>query len=465
MFQTNYNLQPFGGFPSLIKRILSLCITLAVCFAAVPNVTANAASRRNHITDRSVVDGTHYTSSPALADQINAILDGDANIYADRECTTPIDTVLGTSPVRNNGIRKYVGAEDGTMIEMGTSCFIYANGVYYTLFGETAGEGEPGENSEMLDISKTASRRASYENFRIWGVRKGVGALIRASGHSMILLDYDEQGITYLDGNGDGKGLISVNKETWDEFFYSYVHYIIQPKEHHYSNLYATGTCGDELIWAVDENGTMIISGTGSIRYPGWSNYSSQIEKVVIESGVTGIGNGVFYNCSNLKEIEFHGTAPAIDHNAFLGVNATVFYPAAMGGWQNAAVNGYAGTLKWVPFGMTALKITAQPHSVCANLGAMAEISMEAEGDGLTYCWYVKHSDESVFVKSSASGSVYSMAMTDAAETMQVICVVKDQYGNIAATEPVYLRVCDTAHDGSEHLEPFVRDTDPSFSM
>lgn len=332
----------------MIKRLLSLCITLAVCLAAVPNVTANAASRRNHITDRSVVDGTHYTSSPALADQINAILDGDANIYADRECTTPIDTVLGTSPVRNNGVRKYVGAEDGTMIEMGTSCFIYANGVYYTLFGETAGEGEPGENSEMLDISKTASRQASYENFRTWGVRKGVGALIRASGHSMILLDYDEQGITYLDGNGDGKGLISVNKETWDEFFYSYVHYIIQPKEHHYSNLYATGTCGDDLTWVVDENGTMTISGTGSIRYPGWSNYNNQIQTVVIEDGVTGIGNGVFYNSGRLREIIFQGAAPKFANHAFLGTNATIFYSAAKGGWNKDILQNYAGNLAWI---------------------------------------------------------------------------------------------------------------------
>lgn len=332
----------------MIKRFLSLFLTLAVCLAAIPNVTAQAASRRNHITDRSVVDGSHYTASSSLAEEVNAILDGDTNIYADKACTTPVETVLGTSPVRNNGVRKYVGAEDGTMIEMGTSCFIYANGVYYTLFGETTGEGEPGENSEMLDISKTASCRASYENFKTWGVRKGVGALIRASGHSMILLDYDEYGITYLDGNGDGRGLISVNKESWEQFFYSYVHYIIQPKDHHYSELYATGTCGDDLIWVVDEDGTMTISGSGSIRYPGWSNYNGEIKKIVIESGVTGIGNGVFYNCGRLREIVFHGAAPEFADNAFLGTNATVYYSAAQGGWKTSVLQNYAGNIAWL---------------------------------------------------------------------------------------------------------------------
>ena len=330
----------------MIKRLLSLCITLAMCLAAVPNVTANAASRRNHITDRSVVDGTHYTSSPVLAEQINAILDGDASIYADRECTTPVETVLGTSPVRNNGVRKYVGAKDGTMIDMGTSCYVYANGVYYTLFGESTQDGIAGENSEKLNI--TGNKRASYENFKAWGVRQDAGALIRASGHSMILLDYNEHGITYLDGNGDGRGLISVNKETWDEFFYSYIHYIIQPKEHHYSSLYATGTCGDELTWVVDENGTMTISGTGSIRYPGWSNYNNKIQKVVIGDGVTGIGNGVFYNCGRLREIIFHGAAPEFANHAFLGTNATLFYSAAKGGWNKDILQNYAGNLAWI---------------------------------------------------------------------------------------------------------------------
>ena len=426
----------------MIKRLLSLFLTFVVCLAAIPNVTAHAASRRNHITDRSVVDGTHYTASPALAEEINAILDGDANIYADKACTSPVKTVLGTSPVKNNGVRKYVGAEDGTVIEMGTSCFIYANGVYYTLFGETTGEGEPGENSEMLNIHKTGSRRASYENFKIWGVRQGVGALIRASGHSMILLVYDENGITYLDGNGDGRGLVSVNKETWDQFFYSYVSYIIQPKDHHYADLYAIGTCGDDLTWTVDEAGTMTISGSGSIRYPGWSNYNTEIRKVVIESGVTGIGSGAFYNCSRLQEVIFNGTAPDFAENAFLGINATVHYPAAKGGWNTQVLQNYAGNLNWVPHGMTPLQITQQPE--VTMLDGKAEVSIEAEGDGLTYTWHVKNAGDEVYVKSSFTGSVYSALMHADAKDQLVKCTVKDQYGNYIVSDSIMLRLSST---------------------
>ena len=437
----------------MIKRFLSLFLTFALCLAAVPSVSAQAASRRKHITDRSAVDGSQYTSSVTLAKEINAILDGDANIYADKACTIPVKTVLGTSPVKNNGIRKYVGSEDGTIMEMGTSCYIYANGVYYTLFGETTGNGVPGENSEKLNIHKTASRRASYKNFKAWGVRQGVGALIRASGHSLIVLDYDEQGITYLDGNGDGHGLISVNKESWDKFFFSYVYYIIQPKEHHYSALYATGSCGDNLTWYVDESDTLHLSGSGDILYPAWNDYSDRIQKVVVHDGFIGIGNGVFYNCPNLKEIEFLSAAPIFAEDAFWGVDATVHYPATEAGWHNGILQSYGGAPEWVPYGMTELEIIIQPQSVCTSVTEVTEICVEAKGDGLSYCWYLKQPGESVFVKSSVSGPVYAATITEFSEGMQVVCVVTDQYGNTATTQPAYLRNCDTKNHEADHTK------------
>jgi hypothetical protein len=93
------------------------------------------------------VDGSNYTPSPLLAEKLNAIFDGDAGIYADKACQKPVNTYLGTSPVRNNGVCMYVGPEGDKALERGTSCFIYANGVYYTLFGESTGSGEAGENS------------------------------------------------------------------------------------------------------------------------------------------------------------------------------------------------------------------------------------------------------------------------------------------------------------------------------
>ena len=419
----------------MIKRMIPLFLSLTLCFAAIPHANATSTPRRNHITDRAAVDGSHYTTSPALAAELNAIFDGNASIYADKACTTPVATELGTSPVRNNGVRKYVGAEDGTMIDMGTSCYVYANGVYYTLFGESTQDGVAGENSEKLNI--TGNKRASYENFKTWGVRQGAGALIRASGHSMILLDYDEHSITYLDGNGDGKGLISVNKEPWEKFFYSYVSYIIQPKDHHYANLYGAGMCGDTLYWSVDDAGTLTISGKGSIQYPGWSDYNNQIKKVVVDEGVSEIGNGAFYNCSNLKEIVFNGNAPKLSESAFWGVTASVRYPAAKHGWNEDMLQSYGGNPKWIPYGMTQLRITKQPAAEFDPVSCQTMISVSAEGDGLTYTWYIKDAGEAVYVKTSSTGSAY---YASAGANRQVMCVIRDQYGNTLQSESLLLQ-------------------------
>lgn len=190
------------------------------------------------ITDREEVDGGDYTDVPALADKLNAIFDGSANVYYDPECTQMVDTELGTYRVPNNGVNKYVGFYGNDQMDVGTSCWIYANGVYYTLFGEGTGCGTPGENSVKLDISATAHRNATYDNFTAWGVHPGVGALIRTrDGHSMIVLGYDEERLTILDGNGDGKGLVSIRVWTWDRVGFR-VQYIIQPKQDHLEALY-----------------------------------------------------------------------------------------------------------------------------------------------------------------------------------------------------------------------------------
>ena len=57
-------------------------------------------------------------------------------------------------------------------------------------------------------------------------------------GHSMIILDYDEEGLTILDGNGNGKGLVAIRQIKWN--FQSYrAKYIIQPTQTYFDSLYS----------------------------------------------------------------------------------------------------------------------------------------------------------------------------------------------------------------------------------
>lgn len=426
----------------MVNKILSSFLALVLCLVLLPLTATQANAQYTLITDRDAVDGSDYTDSPAMAEKLNAIFDGNASIYRDLACTVPVDTALGTSPVRNNGVYMYVDPVDGIAKNIGTSCWIYANGVYYTLFGESTGNGI-GENSEKLNLSSTASRALSYDNLKAWGVRQGVGALIRASGHSMIVLGYDANTLTILDGNSDGRGLVSISTKSWDRVS-GYVEYIIQPKDAYYAELFSCGMCGDDTVWSVDEAGTLTVSGTGSISYPGWQDYSDTIKKVIISDGGVQINNGVFSSCPNLEQIVFQDSAPSFAGQALEGVTATVYYPAAERGWTQDILQNYGGDLTWVPYGMTELAITSQPQVTYNETDGVTEVSIAAEGDGLTYGWYVKNAGETLYVKSSFTGPVYS---TKACENdQQVLCVVTDQYGGFLISESALITNGSTAY-------------------
>lgn len=220
-----------------VNILLVLCLTLCLIPQTVFAQELEQESVYQWITSREEVDGSNYTDIPSLAEKLNSIFDGQAGVYYDSACTTMVNTVLGSRRVPNNGVNQYVGPA-GIEQNVGTSCWIYANGVYYTLFGEATGCGTAGENSVKLDLSSTSNKCATYDNFQTWGVHPGVGALIRTrSGHSMIVLGYDAEKLIILDGNGDGKGLVSIRVRTWDRV-YDTVKYIIQPEQSHMDTLY-----------------------------------------------------------------------------------------------------------------------------------------------------------------------------------------------------------------------------------
>ena len=87
----------------------------------------------------------------------------------------------------------------------------------------------------------------------------------------------------------------------------------------------ASGTCGNNLTWTLDDEGTLTISGTGSMTeynaysYPPWYTYRSFIKSVVIDEGVTSIGTYAFYGCTSLTSIEIPYGVRSIGGSAFYG--------------------------------------------------------------------------------------------------------------------------------------------------
>ena len=77
------------------------------------------------------------------------------------------------------------------------------------------------------------------------------------------------------------------------------------------------------LTWKLDADGTMTISGTGAMKdYDYSANQSpvycnSKVKKVVIEDGVTNIGERAFYDCSSLTSITIPDSVTRIGELAF----------------------------------------------------------------------------------------------------------------------------------------------------
>jgi len=82
------------------------------------------------------------------------------------------------------------------------------------------------------------------------------------------------------------------------------------------------GTCGTNLIWKLDGDGVLIISGTGDMsdfeNTNPWVSQAESIKEVIIEEGVTGIGDFAFFMCENMTSISIPSGVTRIGKFAFL---------------------------------------------------------------------------------------------------------------------------------------------------
>lgn len=88
----------------------------------------------------------------------------------------------------------------------------------------------------------------------------------------------------------------------------------------------ASGTCGsngDNVTWVLYEDGELIISGVGAMKtfyygsYAPWFSYRSSITDIVIENGVTSIGDYAFYSCDKITNFEIPNTVTRIGDYAY----------------------------------------------------------------------------------------------------------------------------------------------------
>ena len=94
----------------------------------------------------------------------------------------------------------------------------------------------------------------------------------------------------------------------------------------------AHDVCGENVVYILDGNGTLTISGTGPmeeydsvkegddlVTNAPWSRFRSSIKKVVIESGVTNVSRCAFYACESITSVTLPDSVTTIGDYAFRG--------------------------------------------------------------------------------------------------------------------------------------------------
>lgn len=155
----------------------------------------------------------------------------------------------------------------------------------------------------------------------------------------------------------------------------------------------ASGTCGTNVTWIL-ENGTLTISGSGAMtNYKSssmpWYNYRNEIESIIIEDGVTSVGNYAFYGCSNLADVQMGNSVTSIGTYAFQNCKGLT---------ETGIGNGVETLGAYAFFGCTGLTSVVVPDNVmkvgiyafngCTNLKSVefGNAVTEIQGSSFSGC-------------------------------------------------------------------------------
>ena len=140
----------------------------------------------------------------------------------------------------------------------------------------------------------------------------------------------------------------------------------------------ASGTCGANLTWTLDEDGTLTISGTGKmyhweVQNPPWEDHRSSIKTADIQMGAANIGSSAFSGCSNLSSISIPSSVTSIDDFAFDSCSnlSSISIPDSVVSIGECAFSGCSNLSSIsIPSSVTSIGIAA--FSGCSSLGSIS---------------------------------------------------------------------------------------------
>lgn len=167
-----------------------------------------------------------------------------------------------------------------------------------------------------------------------------------------------------------------------------------------------SGSCGENTTWQFDSaTGTLTITGNGDmddylLEERPWEDHIQNIEKIVIEDGVTSVGSSAFDNATELKNVSLASTVKSINHGAFSGCRQL----------KEIIIPDSVTTIESGAFAMTGLTSITIP--------AVTKLDYrDYSGEGYTFyaCHDLKniYVDEESILYSSRDGVLYSKDGTE----------------------------------------------------
>jgi len=148
----------------------------------------------------------------------------------------------------------------------------------------------------------------------------------------------------------DGKTyVLKHNTSTSNEVFRMYSNNLYTLPKLYRKKANPHGTCGkdgDNLTWTLNEEGVLTISGTGEMKdwmwssETPWADYLSSIKSLVINDGVTSLGNSAFEDCTGLTSVTIPAGITNIRTWAFNKCSGLTSFEVAKDNPNYCAVDG-----------------------------------------------------------------------------------------------------------------------------